>query len=97
MSASLHPGALRQSGRSCLGSIVILLIIFLLFFGADQIYVNYLEECHDDASIEECMMELFAENEEKPEETVVASGILSGTYGGKARSVTILLTIPLGG
>lgn len=42
-------------------------------------------------------MELFAEDEETTAETVTATGVLSGTYRGKARSVNISLTIPLGG
>ncbi len=59
--------------------------------------MNYLEQCHDDASVEDCIMELFAEDEETTAETVTATGVLSGTYRGKARSVNISLTIPLGG
>lgn len=77
--------------------ILLIILIFLLLLGGDQVYIKSLEEGCKNKSFVECMIDMWTEDEETIGETVTATGVLSGTYGGKARSVNISLTIPLGG
>lgn len=77
--------------------ILLIILIFFLLLGGDQIYIKSLEEGCKNKSFVECMIDMWTEEEETAKETVTATGALSGIYGGKARSVTISLNIPLGG
>ncbi|OGG76843.1 hypothetical protein A3B35_01985 [Candidatus Kaiserbacteria bacterium RIFCSPLOWO2_01_FULL_54_24] len=89
----------RQRGMSPLGILFILVLILVLIFMFDMGFIFLSENCIDEGPILCALNMLLGEDEESaPQEgAVTAAGVVSGEYGGEARSVTVTLTFPLEG
>lgn len=92
------PNLSRQKGMGMLGILLIFILILILIFCGDLAFIFISENCIDESPFV-CLIGMLSEDdEEEPQEgTVTATGVISGEYGGEARSVTISLTFPLEG
>jgi len=89
----------RSHSGSVFGLLFFFILLIFLLILADIGYIFASEECMGlDAG--DCFAEIFSSDDEegeKPEGSVTATGMISGTYGKSERSVTVSLTFPLAG
>lgn len=86
-----------RPGSSPLGLLLFFIIFLIILFMGDMAYIFLSEECMDKDPLD-CVMDMFSsEEEEAPEGSVTASGVLSGEFKGETHSVTLTLSFPLKG
>ena len=98
MSPTLRiPHLFGQRGMGMLGILFIIILIILLLIMGDLAFIFTSSECIDE-NIFSCLVGMIGEDDEEDQEGgVVATGVISGEYGGENRSVTVSLNIPLEG
>lgn len=90
------PNLFRQKGMSPFGIIIFIIILIILLFICDQAYILS-QRCADEDIIECALDILTGEEDEVAAGAVTATGIISGTYGGSERSVTVTFNFPPSG
>lgn len=88
-----------QRGFAVMGVMIALFALIAAVYGVDKMAISYAENCQG-LSVSECAPHVFDSNTDTgatPENSVTATGTVSGTVEGTEHSVTFSFIIPLDG
>lgn len=88
-----------ERGMSPFGLLFLIIFLIIFLFMIDQGFIMH-SQCKEADDVMDCALDILLgsdEEEQAPEGSVTATGVVSGEFKGENHSVTITLNIPLEG